>query len=80
MSTRNKKRFLKYHFHELENCCSLPVNYSYIQLYTGILLDEKGEALPFENEKTIVASAYKIPEINLYPVFQKPISRCFPIS
>jgi len=80
MYMNDKKRYLKYHFPEIEDCGKLPVNYSFIQLFTGILNDEKGQGIPIAPDKTIGAHDYKIPEINLYPVFHKPISKCFTID
>ncbi len=74
------KRYLKYHFPEIEDNRALPVNYKDIQLYVGIESNENGKEKACPPEKKIVSGEYKIPKINLFPVFHKPISKCFIIN
>ena len=80
MLMKAESRYLKYHCPEIQNRMELPANYQFIQLFTGISINEKGQAIPYNEEKKIVAKEYKIPEIYLYPVFHKPISKCFIIE
>jgi hypothetical protein len=71
----NEKRFLKYHFPLLVNNTRLPANFEFIQLYTGISLDEQGQSKRYIEPDKIHAKAYQVPAINLYPAFHKPISK-----
>jgi hypothetical protein len=75
-----EKRFLKFHFPEIANNEKLPSNYCNIQLFTGLEHDKNGIASEIQEDILIVASEYKIPKIRLYPVFCKPISKCFEIK
>ena len=71
----DEKRFLKYHFPDLEKHAALPANFEFIQLFTGITIDEQGKSEQLIEPDTIHAKAYQIPSMKLYPIFHKPISK-----
>lgn len=72
-SKMEEKRYLKYHFPELENPPELPANFRYVQLYIGITIDEEGFGKPLDEVDTIYVKDYQVPAFDLYPVFHKPI-------
>lgn len=79
MNDKNKnKRMLKFHFPELSNNETLPLNYRHIMHYTTSEVDEKGKLI----EKTVPES-YTIKvnglqcKLSDFDCFYKQISRIF---
>lgn len=75
-----EKRYLKFHFSNLEHEAVFPANYQFIQLYTNLEVSKQGRGIPIKLNKKIKVNPYKIPEVNLFPSFCKPISKCFEID
>ena len=75
----NKGTNLKTQFPIIDKNENLPLGYQYSQLYSIFELDDKGDVIPLKEKQKLSIKKYKIPSIELYPAFYKPISKSFPV-
>ena len=68
-----RNKLLHKDFNEISKNETLPINYSFTQLYSQD--DEMEDKSTIPNEFKVEVKAYQIPFINLYPSFHKPISK-----
>jgi hypothetical protein len=74
------RRLLKFHYSELDQNPDLPVSLNFTQIFTGLVLNDDGQVYQPAQPERIYVSRYQIPEIELYPVFHKPISKFYAVS